>query len=285
MTTASAAPTRTGTNDTAGARHIAAAFARAKEQGRAALVPYVVAGYPDADAGLEIALAVADAGADLLEVGLPYSDPLADGATLQRASQMAIAAGATLDGSLRLIERIGAARPDLPVVPMGYANQVIGGGDGAAVAGRLARAGAAGLIVADLTPDEGPGFEAVAREAGLAVVYLVAPTTPPERRAAIARRSGGFLYCVSLVGVTGARSTLPRTVGRLVRDVRAVSPVPVGVGFGVSTPAQVRAIARAGADGVIVASALVDALGPDGRDVAALTRLVAGLRGATALAG
>jgi tryptophan synthase alpha chain len=198
---------------------------------------------------------------------------------------MAIAAGATLDGSLRLIERIGAARPDLPVVPMGYANQVIGGGDGAAVAGRLARAGAAGLIVADLTPDEGPGFEAVAREAGLAVVYLVAPTTPPERRAAIARRSGGFLYCVSLVGVTGARSTLPRTVGRLVRDVRAVSPVPVGVGFGVSTPAQVRAIARAGADGVIVASALVDALGPDGRDVAALTRLVAGLRGATALAG
>jgi tryptophan synthase alpha chain len=285
MTTASAAPTRTGTNDTAGARRIAAAFARAKEQGRAALVPYVVAGYPDADAGLEIALAVADAGADLLEVGLPYSDPLADGATLQRASQMAIAAGATLDGSLRLIERIGAARPDLPVVPMGYANQVIGGGDGAAVAGRLARAGAAGLIVADLTPDEGPVFEAVAREAGLAVVYLVAPTTPPERRAAIARRSGGFLYCVSLVGVTGARSTLPRTVGRLVRDVRAVSPVPVGVGFGVSTPAQVRAIARAGADGVIVASALVDALGPDGRDVAALARLVAALRRATAPAG
>jgi tryptophan synthase alpha chain len=275
----------TGTNETAGARRIAAAFARAKEQGRAALVPYVVAGYPDADASLEIALATADAGADILEVGLPYSDPLADGATLQRASQVAIAAGATLDGSLRLIERIGAARPDLPVVPMGYANQVIGGGDGAAVAGRLARAGAAGLIVADLTLDEGSPFEAVAREAGLAVVYLVAPTTPPERRAAIARRSGGFLYCVSLVGVTGARTTLPRTVGRLVRDVLAVSPVPVGVGFGVSSPAQVRAIARAGADGVIVASALVDALGPDGRDVAALTRLVAGLRGATALAG
>jgi tryptophan synthase alpha chain len=275
----------TGTNETAGARRIAAAFARAKEQGRAALVPYVVAGYPDADASLEIALATADAGADILEVGLPYSDPLADGATLQRASQVAIAAGATLDGSLRLIERIGAARPDLPVVPMGYANQVIGGGDGAAVAGRLARAGAAGLIVADLTPDEGSPFEAVAREAGLAVVYLVAPTTPPERRAAIARRSGGFLYCVSLVGVTGARTTLPRTVGRLVRDVLAVSPVPVGVGFGVSSPAQVRAIARAGADGVIVASALVDALGPDGRDVAALARLVAALRRATAPAG
>ena len=271
----------TGTNDTAGARRIADAFARAHADGRAALIPYIVAGYPDADTSLRIALAAADAGADLLEVGLPYSDPLADGATLQRASQIAIAAGATLEHSLRLIERIGAARPDLPVVPMGYANQVIGGGDGRTVARRLAGAGAAGLIVADLTPDEGAPFEAVAREAGLAVVYLVAPTTPAIRRVAIARRSGGFLYCVSLVGVTGARATLPRSVGRLVRDVRAGSPVPVAVGFGVSRPAHVRSIVGAGADGVIVASALVDALGSDGRNVDGLTRLVGELRAAT----
>ena len=271
-----------GTNDTDGARRIAAAFARAQADDRAALIPYVVAGYPDADTSLEIALAAADAGADLLEVGLPYSDPLADGATLQRASQVAIRAGATLEGSLRLIERIGAARRDLPLVPMGYANQIIGGGDGEAVARRLAGAGAAGLIVADLTPDEGAAFEAVARAAGLAVVYLVAPTTPADRRAEIAARSGGFVYCVSLVGVTGARTTLPKTVGRLVRDAVADSPVPVAVGFGVSKPAHVRAIARAGADGVIVASALVDALGEDGRDVAGLARLVKELRGATA---
>ena len=162
---------------------------------------------------------------------------------------------------MRLSERIGAARPDLPLVPMAYANQIIGGGDGEAVARRLAGAGAAGVIVADLTPDEGAPFEAVARDAGLAVVYLVAPTTPPARRAMIAARSGGFLYCVSLVGVTGARSALPVSVGELVRDVRAVSPVPVAVGFGVSTPEHVKAIADAGADGVIVASALVDALG------------------------
>ncbi len=282
MTAAAVAPpTETGTNGTAGARRIAAAFARARADGRAALIPYVVAGYPDADTSFEIALAAADAGADLLEVGLPYSDPLADGATLQRASGIALAAGATLERSLRLIERIGAARPDLPLVPMGYANQVIGGGDGEAVARRLAGAGAAGLIVADLTPDEGAPFEAVARAAGLAVVYLVAPTTPPARRAAIAARSGGFLYCVSLVGVTGARTALPATVGRMIRDVRTVSPVPVAVGFGVSRPAHVRAIARAGADGVIVASALVDALGRDGRAVAALTDLVRGLREAT----
>jgi tryptophan synthase alpha chain len=248
-----------------------------------ALVPYVVAGYPDAEASLEIALAAIDAGADLLEVGLPFSDPLADGATLQRASSAALRSGATLAGSVDLVRRIAAARPGVPLVPMGYANQLIGGGDGRERAESLAEAGAAGVIVADLTPDEGGPFEAAARAAGLAVVYLVAPTTGPQRRAWIASRTGGFLYCVSLVGVTGARSALPRTVGRLVREVRAVSPVPVAVGFGVSQPRHVRALAAAGADGVIVASALVDALGPTGRDVDALARLVRGLRAATLL--
>ena len=185
----------------AGARRIAAAFARQRADGRAALIPYVVAGYPDADTSFEIALAAADAGADLLEVGLPYSDPLADGATLQRASGVALAAGATLERSLRLIERIGAARPDLPLVPMGYANQVIGGGDGEAVAKRLAGAGAAGLIVADLTPDEGAPFEAVARAAGLAVVYLVAPTTPPDAP----RRGRGAKRRLPLLRLAGRR--------------------------------------------------------------------------------
>jgi tryptophan synthase alpha chain len=167
---------------------------------------------------------------------------------------------------------------------MCYANQVIGGGDGKQAARRLADAGAAGIIVADLTPDEGGAFEQVARDAGLAVVYLVAPTTPPARRRAIAERSGGFLYCVSLVGVTGARTSLPRDVARLVKEVRAASPVPVGVGFGVSKPTHVRALAKAGANGVIVASALVDALGEDGRNVRAVGVLVARLRAAGARA-
>jgi tryptophan synthase alpha chain len=275
--------TEVGTNATDGARRIGAAFARAPEAGRAALIPYVVAGFPDAETSLRIALAAADAGADLLEVGLPYSDPLADGATLQRASAAALHAGATFDRSVELVGRIAAARPDVPLVPMAYANQVIGGGDGSAVAGRLADAGASGVIVADLTPDEGAPFEAVASAVGLAVVYLVAPTTAPERRVAIAGRTSGFLYCVSLVGVTGARSSLPRTVGRLIRDVRAISPVPVAVGFGVSRPAHVRAIVKAGADGVIVASALVDALGPDGTNVDRMAALVHDLGGATAL--
>jgi tryptophan synthase alpha chain len=269
------------TNDTAGARRISDAFAAARADGRAALIPYVVAGYPDADASFAIACAAIDAGADLLEVGLPYSDPLADGATLQRASQAALRAGITFEGSLSLVARIGAARPGVPLVPMGYANQLIGGGDGRERAEALARAGASGVIVADLTPDEGGPFEAVAAEAGIGVVYLVAPTTEPARRGVVAGRSGGFLYCVSLVGTTGARASLPASVGRLIADVKDVSPVPVAVGFGVSRPAHARLIARAGADGVVVASALVDALGPDGSEVARMGALVASLREGT----
>ena len=267
---------------TAGGVRIRNAFEAAAHEGRAALVPYVVAGYPDLDTSYAAALACIDAGADVLEVGLPYSDPLADGATLQRASSAALKAGATFDGSIELVRRIAESRPRVPLVPMCYANQVIGGGDGRAAAARLVDAGASGIIVADLTPDEGAPFEAVAADVGLAVVYLVAPTTPKDRRREIAERSGGFLYCVSLVGVTGARTSLPSHVARLVREVKAGSPVPVAVGFGVSRPAHVRALAKAGADGVIVASALVDALGEDGRDVPALARLVRSLREAGA---
>jgi tryptophan synthase alpha chain len=264
-----------------GPARIADAFARAKAQGRVALVPYVVAGYPDAEGSYAAALACIDAGADLLEIGLPYSDPLADGATLQRASAAALHAGATFDAAIALVRRVAEARPEVPVVPMAYVNQIIGGGDGAASARRLADAGAAGLIVADLTPDEGGPFERIAADLGLAVVYLVAPTTPSARRRRIAARTTGFLYCVSLVGVTGARSRLAPGVGRLVREVKAESPVPVAVGFGVSRPAHVAGLRKLGVDGVIVASALVDALGPDGRDVDALRRLVTSLRAAT----
>jgi tryptophan synthase alpha chain len=271
-----------GTDATDGARRLREAFARARREDRAAFVAYVVAGYPDADASFEAALGAIDAGADVLEIGLPYSDPLADGATLQRASRLALGRGATRDGPLALVARIAAARPATPVVPMGYANQLIGGGDGEPRARALTAAGAAGVFVAVLPPDEGRPFEAVAARHDLALVYLVAPTTPPERRAWIAARTGGFLYCVSLVGVTGARTSLAPGGRRLIRGVRSVSPVPVAVGFGVSRPAHARALARAGADGIIVASALVDALGPEGRDVPALGRLARDLRAAAA---
>lgn len=278
MTVAAAA--EPGTDATPGAARIRGAFMAARSAGRIALIPYVVAGYPDAPTSESIALAAIDAGADLLEIGLPYSDPLADGTTLQRASAAAIRAGATLERSLDLVRRVHAARPSIPLVPMAYVNQVIGGGDPSDPMRRLAGAGASGCILADLTPDEGAPVEAAARDAGLAVIYLVTPTTPPERRAWIASRTGGFLYVVSLVGVTGARAALPPGVGAFVRQVRSASPVPVSVGFGVSRPQHVRRLARV-ADGVIMASALVDALGPEGRNVAAVRRLVGELRAAT----
>lgn len=263
-----------------GAGRIAAAFERANADGRAALIPYAVAGFPDAATSEAIAIALIDAGADVLEIGLPYSDPLADGATLQRASNVALAAGASLDDSIELVGRIHAARPATPLVAMGYVNQVLGGTDGATVLRRLGAAGVAGFILADLTPDEGAELEAEAARHGIGIVYLVAPTTPVDRRSMIAQRSQGFLYAVSLAGVTGARTRLPAGVTRFLRDVRAISPVPVAVGFGVSRPSHARTLARH-ADGIIVASALVDALGPDGTDIERMSELVAELAAAT----
>ena len=279
-TAAAAATAASVPADLAGPARIGAAFATAAAHGRAALIPYAVAGYPDADTSLDVAVALIDAGADLLEVGLPYSDPLADGATLQRAGSVALANGATLDRSIELVGRIHAARPDTPLVAMGYVNQVLGGRDGSSVLSRLGEAGVSGFILADLTPDEGAGLEAEAAGHGIGIVYLVAPTTPPGRRRLVASRSQGFLYAVSLAGVTGARTRLAPGVGRFLRDIRAISPVPVAVGFGVSRPSHARQLAKL-ADGVIVASALVDALGPDGRDVAAMSGLVRSLSEAT----
>ncbi len=260
-----------------GAATIRAAFQAASEDGRAAFIPYAVAGYPDDDVAETIALALIDAGADLLEIGLPYSDPLADGLTLQRASTLALEHGATLVRSLDFVARVHAARPNVPLVAMGYVNQVLGGTDGTGVLRHLADAGASGLILADLTPDEGTDVEATAAELGFSLIYLVTPTTPPDRRKMIAVRSTGFLYAVSLAGVTGARRSLPPGVGRFLTEVRAVSPVPVAVGFGVSTVEHGRRLAPY-ADGVIVASALVDALGLDGRDVDRMSALARNLR-------
>ena len=172
--------TAAATADIAGARRIGAAFRAAAADGRAALIPYAVAGYPDAVLSERIALGLIDSGADLLEFGLPYSDPLADGATLQRASGVALGAGATLDRSLRLMERVANARPATPIVGMGYVNQLLGGRDGGSILRRLGSAGVTGLILADLTPDEGAELQADAAAQGLAIVYLVTPTTTPD---------------------------------------------------------------------------------------------------------
>jgi tryptophan synthase alpha chain len=279
---ASAAPAGSVTTLEGPAR-IGAVFAAAAADDRAAFMPYAVAGYPDAATSIDIALAVIDGGADLVEIGLPYSDPVADGPTMQRASSIALAHGARLDDSIEFVGTVHAARPGTPLVIMGYVNQVLGGRNGASVLARLGEAGASAVILADLTPDEGADLEAEARRHGMGIVYLVAPTTPPERRRFVTSRSQGFIYAVSLAGVTGARDRLAPGVARYLRHVRDVSPVPVAVGFGVSTPAQVRMLARH-ADGVVVASALVDALGPEGRDVERMAALVASLAEATARA-
>jgi tryptophan synthase alpha chain len=268
------------TRGTPGSRRVQAAFAAARHAGRLAFVPYVVAGYPDAQTSERAILAAIDAGADLVEIGLPYSDPLADGATVQRASAAALAAGATLDASLGVLERVCAARPSTPVMVMGYVNQFLGPVGAEAVSAGLAAAGASGAIVPDLTPDEGRPLEEAFGRHALALVYLVAPTTPRDRAAYIAERAGGFVYCVSLTGVTGARQALPSALRGLVGRVKSVSPLPVAVGFGVSRPSHVRAVARTGADGVVVGSALVDALGPDGRELDRFARLCAELRAA-----
>ena len=169
------------TRATVGSKRIERSFASAAKGERIALVPYVVAGYPDLRTSEAVALAALDAGADLLEIGLPYSDPLADGVTLQRASSAALAGGQTLDSSLELISLIAAARPSNPLLVMGYANQFLGSRGADTIATRLAEAGASGAIVADLTPEEGKPLEETFGDAGLALVYLVAPTSSPER--------------------------------------------------------------------------------------------------------
>lgn len=271
------------TSATIGSRRIGQAFAAAKEASRIAFAPYVVAGYPDVATSERLVIAALDAGADLVEIGLPYSDPLADGVTLQKASTAALAKGATLDGALDMVERVAHARPDKPVLVMGYANQFMGRRGERAIATRLAAAGAAGAIVADLPVDEGAPLEAAFEEKGIALVYLVAPTSSAERIKLIGERSGGFVYCVSLTGVTGARRRGPAKLGALVSRIKDRSPLPVAVGFGVSRPEHVRVVAATGADGVAVGSALIDSLGPDGRDEASFSELCIALASATSL--
>ena len=260
-----------------GGTRITKAIRKANRDGRAAFIPFATAAYPDAETSLAVAVALIDAGADVLEIGLPYSDPLADGATIQQASSVALANGATLDDSIALIARIHEARPKTPLVTMGYCNQVLGGKDGATVLKRLADAGVSGFILADITPDESEVLEAEAAAVGIGLVYLVAPTTTADRLPYVAKRSQGFLYAVSLAGVTGARTSLPPGVKTFLRQVAEISPVPVAVGFGVSKPKHARQLAPV-ADGVITASALIDALGPDGTDIHAMAELAGSLR-------
>ena len=265
---------------------IAAAFARARAEGRTALIPYVMSGYPDLETSEALAIALGEAGADVLELGVPYSDPQADGLTIQAASERSLAQGMTLAKALALAGRV-AARVATPLVLMGYYNPIYSYG--------LARfceaaqgAGVAGLIVPDLPPEEAGPLQEIAATHGIEMVFLVTPTSPPARIEQVAhaaeRTGGGFIYCVSLSGVTGARDRLPEHLAAFIGRVRAQTQLPLAVGFGVSRPEHVREIGQI-ADGAVVASALLNAVdaAPDGQRVAAGVAFLRELQGGSAV--
>jgi tryptophan synthase alpha chain len=250
----------------AGAERIAAAFETARGEGRAALMPYMMAGFPDRETSLGVAAAYADAGADLIELGVPFSDPLADGPTIHAAATGALAAGATLESALEVCQSVSSR---VPVVLMVYANMVLAHGGPSAFASRAAEAGAAGAIVPDLPLDEAADVREALSGEGLALVPLLAPTTPAERRARICSAAEGFVYVVSTVGTTGERESLPAGLADLVGAAKRDAEVPVAVGFGIGTPEQAALVGEL-ADGVIIGSRLVRAAGEAGsaRDAA-----------------
>jgi tryptophan synthase alpha chain len=233
---------------------IASAFSR--QDGRAALMPYMMGGFPNMASSLRVGEAYAQAGADLVELGVPFSDPLADGPAIQLAGQRALEAGATFE---RVLEEVASPLADrVGVVVMCYTNQLMARGLGDAPV-MLATHGVSGLIVPDMPAAEADELRAACDEAGIALVPLVAPTTPPDEVVQIAQAARGFVYVVSVTGVTGERAALPPQLREVVERVRAAADVPVAVGFGVGTPEQVAEVGRI-ADGVIVGSRLVRAL-------------------------
>jgi tryptophan synthase alpha chain len=260
-----------------GIERIARAFA---EHGkRAALMPYMMGGYPTLEESLRIGQACVQAGADIIELGMPYSDPLADGPVIHAAGTEALAAGADLAGVLEVAR---ALAPGIPVVLMCYANMVMAPGVDAFV-DRLAQTGVCGLIVPDLPLEETRQALAACAARGLALVPLVAPTTPPQRLQAIGAQARGFLYTVSVVGTTGERAALSERFAEVVAGAKAATRAPVALGFGISTPAQAAQAAQAGADGVIVGTRLVRAAGESQDPAAAVGALVAELAAGLAL--
>lgn len=263
----------------AGAERIEDAFAKARSEGRAALMPYMMGGFPDPAASIEIANAYADAGADLIELGVPYSDPLADGPVIHNAATTALAAGARFE---QVLETCRAVSDRVPVVLMAYTNMVLGKDGPGAFAERAIGAGASGVIVPDLPLGEDEATREVLKDAGLAVVPLIAPTTLGARREEICRIAAGFVYVVSSVGTTGERQEVPVHLQELVEDVKSKAEVPVAVGFGIGTPDQAGEVGRI-ADGVIIGSKLVrlvaDAPDTDAA-VASVTRFLTDTRAA-----
>jgi tryptophan synthase alpha chain len=236
-----------------GEERIEAAFASARGEGRAALMPYMMGCFPDLETSRAVAAAYAEAGADLIELGIPFSDPLADGPTIHAAATTALEAGGSAEGALEVCAGVSER---LPAVLMVYANMVLAHGGPEAFASRTAASGAAGAIVPDLPLEEAEEIRAAFEGEGLALVPLVAQTTPAGRLGQICAVARGFVYVVSTLGTTGERDELPAELADLVAATKAEAEVPVAVGFGIGTPTQAAEVGRI-ADGVIIGSRLV----------------------------
>jgi tryptophan synthase alpha chain len=240
-----------------GRSHIAATFQTVSEAKRAAFMPYFTLGYPDRETSLAVIEAIAPY-SDLLELGVPFSDPIADGPTVQRSTQKALENGATSAGCLAMLGELRSRGVETPVMLMGYYNPVLAYGEENYIRDAAA-AGADGFIVPDLPVEEAEGFESLAGKYGLVLVHFLAPTSSPERITNVTGRAEGFIYLVSLTGITGARSQLTGGLEAFVGRVRAQTETPLAVGFGISTPEQAADVGRF-ADGVIVGSALINAV-------------------------
>lgn len=258
---------------------IAAAFAACREARRTALIPFVTGGYPDIATTEATVHGLVEGGADLVEIGVPFSDPLADGTTVQRTSQASLANGTRFVDCLDLVRRLRAGGVTVPILLMGYTNPMLQYGL-ARCAADGAEAGVDGFIVPDLPTEESDELLAACRAHGRDLVFLVAPTSTEARLRDVAARASGFVYCVSLTGVTGARTDLPPDLAAYVARVRAATDLPLALGFGISTADHVR---QAGAlvDGVVVASALINRLDelPPAEQPVAAAAFVRGLRG------
>ena len=263
---------------------IQATLAALKAQGRTALIPYVTAGDPYADATPEIMQALADGGADIIELGVPFSDPMADGPVIQKASERALARGIGLPQVLAMVRDFRRANATTPVVLMGYANPIERydqrEGDGAFIA-HAREAGVDGVLVVDYPPEECEAFAARLKAAGLDLIFLLAPTSTEERMAQVGRIATGYVYYVSLKGVTGAGHLDTAAVAAAVPRIRAHVRVPVGVGFGIRDAATARAVAQE-ADAVVIGSRLIQILETETRHnaAAAARAFMAGIRAA-----
>jgi tryptophan synthase alpha chain len=240
---------------------IAASFGAARQGGRCALIPYLTAGYPEPAATAGLLTALARAGADIIELGVPFSDPVADGPTIQRASQVALEHGTTLAWTLEQLRHFRQTH-NTPVVIFSYLNPILRYGIAPFIKDAVA-SGAHAVLLTDLPVGGDEAIEAEFAASPLSLIRLIAPTTSTVRQREIMERAQGFIYYIARMGVTGARADLPPDLLDAVRALRASSPVPVAVGFGVSTRAQVETIAQV-ADGVVVGSALIDAIAAGG---------------------